>query len=297
MKSFSKQEHIDQPNPMFESLRKFYIVPTSFMRCSLLCLLLFATLIAGQSYQLYSNYSVPTSSQQLIESIALEAGEYNITAFYCFGEVDWYVSIGYTPNITNYDFSLPFAGPETSSIGFSLSGAETLYFLFVCQNAYPGICAELDILVTPVTGNDSFDAIVPTPVQTVQGSLATGGESGSITWNKTGNPEDSYNVYWGNTTQPAGYFIATACAVRNWMHNLTQWLGTIRNNANNISMTASVNNLNPQVPFTVTVVVNRAGGYSNVYNSFTFNAGQTLVPSTLTAVMLLLVLVGILSPF
>jgi len=240
--------------------------------------LVFSLLITGSMglWNLTTDITIPTQAKQLTYTLPIN-GFLNISVFHCFGEFDWYIGADAVPTSSNYSQYIPWAGDTLiSGVGWNFTG--TLYFLWVCLNTYPGnACATLDLIVNDQA--TTLSSIFPTPVNSdLKGSLFNNRNSGNVTWTKTDNPTDTYDVYWETAGEGKGDYLSTACAVRTWMNNFTATQGSINDNGDNTE-TITVINLDPKVPFTVVVVVNRAAGYSSVYNAFILNSGSKLLPS------------------
>jgi len=244
--------------------------------------------VALGDFTLYSNVTIPTSSNNGNDppnSLRRNFYATNQTFFqavHCFGEFDWYVDYDSPPNTTSYDDKIEWDPSSTGPV-VGTRYATPVYFLFVCKNTYSDHCAVFDLIVTNGTTNIS-DVTPDNFNHAVTGQVANNGDSGSVTFHATGKSEDWYNVYWQTTSQPAGYYTSTACSVRGWMQNFTEQQGTVKNN-NDGTYTVNVPTLDSKEEFTVTVVVNRNGGYSNVYDSFVLNDGAAVVPVLLTLLL------------
>jgi len=223
-----------------------------------------------------TNINISDASKQADIS-SYVTGSTNFTFFHCFGEYDWYFGGGYLPNTTSYDLRGLWPGGNSLMDGFEVNNIGTAYFLLVCKNDYSNNCASVDFLVVNQSAT-TLEAVFPEPPKRgLSGTLSKDRKSGTVTWHTTNNDADTYEVFWETNSQGKGDYYSTACAVRYWMTPLNTTQGNVTDNHDG-TQTLSLNNL-PEGPFTVAVVINRIGGYSNVYDLFTLNAGYALVPS------------------
>eukprot|EP00026_Physarum_polycephalum_P013863 Phypoly_transcript_14316.p1 GENE.Phypoly_transcript_14316~~Phypoly_transcript_14316.p1 ORF type:complete len:265 (+),score=38.63 Phypoly_transcript_14316:92-886(+) len=255
----------------------------------LLSCLCFALIVNVIGTYTATHYTIPCDTKQLAVSLTLTNPLF-VSDFHCVGEYDTYFELNApaTTDSTEYPWNatlLYSTSPYMNLTGF-------VNYLYVARNNYNGICAEFD-LVTYDNEDDfnTFYVLPSNPVVTAK--LAEGGKSGSISWTKTGNPQDTYELYWANTqTAPAGQNFATACSVKAWMKPFTSDNGAIKDNGDN-TMTATVKNLNPNTPFNIVVVANRGNNtISGVYDSIALNGkksdGSALLPSMMLAVVVIL---------
>jgi len=272
---------------------------------SLLLFCSFCTLVLSQNptpapgvIDYYRNQTIlATNPKQYTNSFSLSTGGIlYFTTVPCFGEYDWYIGYDYPPNASLWTAYYPWTSDGASRTWIINSTfPATIYFLYQGLNTHGSLSALFDILVydTLSVGNAEIPSL-PNSGK-VSGSVGTGGKSGKVTWQPTGNSLDNYTVYWRYGEFPEnGYTPFTACAVRLWMSTFTSSQGSVSHNSDG-SYTVNADNLNPSQPFSVTVVVDRAGGYSAAYDSYAINNAWSLSPSMLfLAVSTLFMFVGVL---
>lgn len=249
-----------------------------------LCLALIGSVLG--SWEIY-NFQIPCGQQQLTGSFPMLNLPTYFSIFYCQGDVNQYSSpIGnasVSDNPQLYDNTNLY-----QTIAYNLTG--TINFLWTTSSTTSNTttCATFSIAVYQ-TPDDFNNLYVQPPDRTETPKLTNSGKSGTVTWSKTGDNNDTYSVYWANTkTPPSGESFASACSVRQWMSPFTLDQGTVADNGDG-TLTATVNSLNTKIPFTVVVVADRgANTISGVYDSAVLNAGYALLPSMMLVVAVIL---------
>jgi len=240
----------------------------------------------GTWYQV--NITIPSSPGRTLVTVPMN-GTTQFTVVYCFGQFNWYIGAdGLIPNETSNSLAYTWqdiAGEEGDNQFLSAGWSDTVpaNHVFVCISTYSVVCATLQLLVSNST--EEVTAIFPDTSKGLSGRLAPDGESGSISWTKTDLPAatvpDTYEVYYTTSPPPMGYYWGTACTVRGWMTPFNSSQGNVVDNQDG-TITANVRSLDPSVPYTLIVISDRYGGYSNPFNAFTLNGDDVITTSTAT---------------
>jgi hypothetical protein len=251
---------------------------------TLVVLSVLATCVAGDWGYVQSNITIPTNPGNFSISYTVGAVNTSFAWVHCFGEINVYIAPGYTPNATNNAVSVPWSSGQHSFFEFGPIANVTAVFTFACTGSYSPVCATLDLLwYTQPTVLTDF---VPTPTNAALTGTLASHSAGSVTFSKTSNVSDTYNIYWTTALQPpTGYYASTACGIVAYMNTLTSANGYVAS-TNPQNETLNLNFTNGAA-FTVAVVVNRPGGYPNVYDTFTLNSGYTLIPSVVMLMMVI----------
>jgi len=215
----------------------------------------------------------------------------SFTVFPCFGSFDWYSDWDRVPNVTD-----PVGQPcvnkwmqsqsETNCV-FNDPSSGNYYVVAVgttsVWSANPSVAGTFDILVynTPTLLSD----LVPVPgnngvisVQSTKADSSDGTASVSISWTGTGNPNDNYTVmqYPGTIASNSGYSTYTGCGVQYFMTPVDQSHLTMEQN--NEALSATISELDSKAIITLSVLIQRAGGYISVYEPLNVNGAGTIAP-------------------
>jgi len=256
----------------------------------------YGVLNAGSNLNLLGNQiAAPGPNNGIRFSFAVNETFAFWDAYACYGEYDYYIGLGSEPNVTSYYEKVPWNGLASNGRGFNFTGSgqvTDVYFLFVGLNTYTGGSAVFDFLF--YTDNEAGSTTVPAPGNNgnTGRTLDSNGDSGSITWTPTGNPNDNYTVYtYNGKSFPDGDTIADACSITRFMTPLTSNVGTIKQNTDG-TYTASFPNLNKNPLSTVVIVTrNIPYGYSVPYETQILNGVAVLVPSLFLMLVALFALV------
>jgi len=190
----------------------------------------------------------------------------------CFGTIGYLVGQGFIPSASNYTFKQDWdSSLRQLGTSFQTVPANTNFYIVVTANENYGEhyeSASFQIIVSTDEEN-KYTNLVPIPAKDgdIQIKLTNGGKSGTVTFYKTGNVEDDYEIYTSTGDLPKGSFQFSSCGVQRYA---TESSATIENYGGN-QASATFTGLNPNEPTGVTVIVTRRGGFSNTYNYAVLN--------------------------
>jgi len=255
---------------------------------------LFAVLIsavAGEWGIQAVNVTIPTSTGNTTVSVAIGPTNTTVLVVHCFGEINFYYGGDSPPTTENYTLKHLWSDGGATDQYFAVSNLAngTAYILAVCVNKYSPVCASFDLLyfIAPTLIQDFFPF---PPIPSITATESSSQQSGTATFNKTGNSADSYSLYYTTSSPPTGYYPSTACGLRSYVNALTGAQGNVTSNTS-YSETVSLS-FKSSTRLTLAVVVDRQGGYSSVYNTITFNSASSLIPS-----LVVLLVIGFISLF
>jgi len=241
------------------------------------------------------NVTIPSTPGRILVTVPMN-GTTIFTVVHCFGEYNWYIGAdGLIPNETvhNQAYSWTDIGGETQQRGFGWDDNVPANHVFVCINQYPDTCGTLQLIVSDTTAPNVTTIFPDTTNKGLTGKLAKDRDSGSVSWTKTvpavpiTSVPDTYEVWYATSAAPKGYYDSTSCSVRGWMTPFNASQGSVVDNGDG-TITANVKSLDPKVPYTLVVLSNRDGGYSNAYNAFTLNGSYAYALAPSMAVFMLL---------
>jgi len=248
--------------------------------------------VVNGTFQILYTNNIPQDTRNITMAYTVVNTSAQFSVINCFGTMDWYFGLDFPPTLQNYTDRFPY-NPENSfsEVFIPLESVPevTVFLLFVCTQTYNGNdnCATFDFFIN-ATGAPDLDSIIPVPANNgqVSGKVLDQGKSGSVTWEKTSNPNDTYDVYYNDgESAPDGYSYATACSVRLWMSNFTSDQGSVGDNGDG-TITVTANGLSPKDPRAITVLAQRKGGYAASYDTYIIDGASMLVPSTLLLIVI-----------
>ncbi|EGC39770.1 hypothetical protein DICPUDRAFT_147463 [Dictyostelium purpureum] len=223
-----------------------------------------------------------------------------ITVTSCFGAFDIYISINeliIDPKKSNYYGQW---NPSVKALGTNIKAFPPGTIIYVAIKGIEDykfknnpLSTEYSILIS----SDEERIVTPYyPVPAREGAvdvkLTNGGKSGTISFYKTGNPNDIYTIYTYDGERPEGIFPFSACGVKYFASENKQ---RIENNGDN-EASATFTGLNPRVQTSLAIVVQRkAKGFSSVYNLVVFNSPNSSALNSLSMISMLSILPIILS--
>jgi len=205
----------------------------------------------------------------------------------CFGAVDIYVGFDYipSPNTPNENFyHIPWDNTkflQQFMVPYVYTN-DTIYFLFQADNTYSGqsVSAVFQFVIwtTYSTGFSVYTKFPQVNNIGLTSTIASGGGSGTVKWQKTSNPSDNYTVWYSTVNSKSfnsdttGNYSLTGCSVERFFLPFTNDI-SIKDNGDG-TITAALSNLNGKVITPVTVVVTREEGTSAAYETIYFNNGN-----------------------
>jgi len=236
--------------------------------------------------------SSPTNTTTLQVFLQGYTPELNFTIFPCFGQLNWFLGGGFLPNVTNTtdnncNFYWEGTGIASSYCVLNYPANDTTtYIVAQAPKAFGTPSSKFDMLV--FSRLEDFDRVYPYPG--ASGALAgayvdTEHTAVKLTWEGTGNPNDTYSVYYfnGSVSDSSGHLTAGGCGVLDFM---TDSQATITSNGNVYS--TKLSSIKGKV-ITVSVLVKRLGGYLSAYNQLTVGGGIELIPCMLLLGILLFI--------
>ncbi|KAF2073075.1 hypothetical protein CYY_005601 [Polysphondylium violaceum] len=206
----------------------------------------------------------------------------------CFGTVGYLVGEGFIPNASNYTFKQDWDS-TVRQLGTTFPSVPKNTNIYIVVSSIENYgenyeSASFQVLVSTDEEN-KYNKLVPIPAKDgdIQIKLTNGGKSGTVTFYKTGNTEDDYEIYTFTGDLPKGSFQFSSCGVRKYAVESTT---NIENYGGN-QASATFTGLNPSEPTGVTVIVSRRGGFSSTYNYAVLNDPSS--STTLRAQLLTLV--------
>jgi len=227
-------------------------------------------------YTARQSINLTNTNNQVELQFDIQNTPFDFTFIPCFGAVSW-------------SFNAPGKNetyPYTKDAALQQQGADraqgnfTVFLRFWCvEGPYTGTdnCGVFNLFTTTTTDFETLQPVLGDDGK-VKGKVLDKGKSGSITWKKSDNAADTYQVYYADSkTPPNGFHFATGCSVSLWMKNFTSDQGTIVDNGDG-TVTATASGLTPKTPVSLTVVASRLNGVDAAYNTYVVNAGMTLKP-------------------
>jgi len=213
----------------------------------------------------------------------------NVSVAYvpCFGAVDIHIGFDEIPTPSGKNFyDIPWDGTQSLQqfmVPYVYTN-DTIYILFSADKTYTGqsISAAFQFVIWTTYSYpfSIYTALPQIPNDQLTATIASGGGSGSVKWQKTSNPSDNYTVWYSNVNSKSfnsdntGNYSLTGCSVERFFIPFTSGI-SIKDNGDG-TMTASLSNLNGKVITPVTVVVTRPAGLSASYETIYFNNANLL---------------------
>jgi len=209
-----------------------------------------------------------------------EFANISFAMFPCFGAIDIHIDVDEIPSTTKPNpHDIPWDGNQyfqQYQIQLLFPNS-TAYFLFVAKKTYTNqpVSAIFQFVAWTATKFSIFDTYPYINNNGLTATIASGGGSGTIKWQKTSNPSDNYTVWYSDVNSKSfnsdntGNYSLTGCSVQRFFHPFTKDI-SVKDNGDG-TITASLSNLNGKVITPVTVVVTREGGSSAAYETIYFN--------------------------
>lgn len=252
------------------------------MRVAPLVLLLSAALAAGQQ-RLTMNGATrglttsSTSSELSAYANLTNRNTFTVKVYPCFGSLNWYANIGAPATPTRRIFEWEWKEGSKSS-GFVRQPATFNSTLGVLFQGLPSLYSKQDVLLwDTTTANPPW--LPDAPSSGISSEVTGQGTGAILTWDTTGNSQDSYRLYEyeGEIEDDSGYIDYTPCGVKEFMTDVTTQYDI---DIDGSEATATIDGLDPETTYLFKVVVERANGYSDSYNTQIIN-GAVAVASNL----------------
>ncbi|KYQ93799.1 hypothetical protein DLAC_05194 [Tieghemostelium lacteum] len=185
----------------------------------------------------------------------------------CFGTFDVYVDWDKVPSTGNYKFRQLWDSSlrEVGTSYVSVAAGTVINVLIVPIRDYKDYpAASFNVIVSTDEANE-ITAKTPIPAANgdIQLEMQDEGKTGLVTYQKTDNPQDTYSIYKFTGTAPGGSFPFSSCGIQKYATVVENPQVTqLDNNTEQAKFTG----LDRNIATSVTIMVTRTGGYSNVYN-------------------------------
>jgi len=200
----------------------------------------------------------------------------------CFGAVDIHIGFDEIPSPSKKNFyDIPWDSSQYIQqfmVPYVYTN-DTIYILFTAPKTYSGqsVSAVFQFVIWttysyPFSVYDKFPLINNVGLSS---TISSGGNSGTVKWQKTSNRNDNYTVWYSDVngksfnSDNTGNYSLTGCSVERFFHPFTKDI-SLKDNGDG-TITASLSNLNGKRITPVTVVVTREGGSSASYETIFFN--------------------------
>jgi len=203
--------------------------------------------------------------------------------FPCFGSMSWYAQLGSVPNPDEDPNSLACDQPwesKTSDFNcenFGPSDNSPYYVLVIGQKSYSSSSLYSSVFdFAFYTDNQTFSSMIPIPGNDgkVTSSMNSDGSTATLTWDSTGNENDTYSIWTYTGSIPDGSIPYTACGTEMFMSENSN--AQISKSGDHMSVTLS--NLDINTVTFVSIVVQRQNGYKASYELYSLNDASMLSP-------------------